>query len=97
MLKKLKTLLQHSRLLSNRQPFEKRMLVDALVVVALSVYLISPLPGIIIVRTSPVISVVLVGLLPICTIIYLYRRMKYYASMFSRKAKKTEESEVQVK
>lgn len=93
-MKKLKTLLQsykqqllfyYNRATASMTPVEKSMLVDALIAVSVSLYLISPIPILIIQHVSPAISVPLVVLIPILLIMYLYRRMKYYVSVFSPK------------
>lgn len=77
-MRRLKALLRHSRGLQ-----EKRMLVDVLIATALSAYLMSPLPGI--ASVNPVAFVLLAIAVPACTLFYLYRRLKYYASVFGKK------------
>lgn len=69
----------------DRSPIEKRMVIDAILVVALSLYLISPLPSLIIAKTAPVISIVFVVVLPTLAVIYLYRRLKFYVQLFVKK------------
>lgn len=87
MSRRMKGLLQYFRA---RQQLEKRMLLDVIVAVVLSTYLTSPLPNLIVAQTPLLVSLVLVGLLPVFTIIYLYKRLRYYISIFGRKKPQSE-------
>lgn len=79
-----------SRFFQGRPPVERRMVIDALLAIGLSMYLISPLPNMVIAMTSPVVSMLLVIILPVLAVIYLYRRLKFYASLFAKKKAESE-------
>lgn len=73
----------------NRSDIERRMFKDAVIVAALSVYLLSPLPVIIINHTPTIVSLILVGVIPVGVVLYIYSRLKFYANL--RKKQKEEQ------